>query len=56
MYGPISVANGPPSVCDFNHVGSTTVVDIQTIIDEALGIAPPVDNLNGAGAVNVVDV
>jgi probable HAF family extracellular repeat protein len=55
-YGPISVANGPPSVCDLNHVGSTTVVDIQTIIDEALGIAPPVDNLNGAGAVNVVDV
>jgi probable HAF family extracellular repeat protein len=56
MYGPVSVATGPPSVCDLSHVGSTTVVDVQTIIDETLGIAPPGNNLTGSGAVSVVDV
>jgi hypothetical protein len=42
--------------CDLNQDGSTNVSDIQTIVNEALGLAPAVNDLRGNGAVTVVDV
>ncbi len=44
------------SKCDVNHNGSTAVSDVQGIINEALGAAQPVDDLNSDTKVNVVDV
>jgi uncharacterized repeat protein (TIGR01451 family) len=43
------------SVCDINQYGTTTVADVQAMINGALGSASPVD-LNHDGVVNVVDV
>jgi uncharacterized repeat protein (TIGR01451 family) len=42
--------------CDVNQYGTTTVADIQTVINEALGSAPAVNDLNRDGIVNVVDI
>jgi len=44
------------SFCNLKRTGSTTVSDVQTIINEALGTAPAVDDLNHDGVVNVADV
>jgi hypothetical protein len=33
-----------------------TVADVQSIVNQALGIAPPTNDLNGDGVVNVIDV
>ena len=44
------------SACGVNQDGSTTVTDVQNIINEALGMAPAVHDLNGDGVVNVLDV
>jgi hypothetical protein len=44
------------SACDINADGSTNVADVQMMINEALGLAPPVNDLNHDGVVNVVDV
>jgi uncharacterized repeat protein (TIGR01451 family) len=44
------------SKCDINLDGQINVVDVQLIINEALGVAPAVNDLNGDGVVNVVDV
>jgi hypothetical protein len=44
------------SKCDTNGDGSITVSDVQTVINEALGVAPAVHDLNGDGQVNVIDV
>jgi hypothetical protein len=38
------------------HFGVTNVADVQLMINEALGKAPPVDDLVGNGVVNVADV
>jgi len=32
------------------------VVDVQMIINEAMGVTPAIHDLNGDGVVNVVDV
>src|SRR5271166_750050 len=37
------------SFCNLKRTGSTTVSDVQTIINEALGTAPAVDDLNHDG-------
>ncbi len=42
--------------CDVKETGVTTVVDIQQMINEAMGAATPVNDQNGDGAVNVVDL
>jgi hypothetical protein len=47
---------GAYTACDVNHHGKSDISDIQALINEALGIAPPVDSLHGIGLVNVVDV
>jgi hypothetical protein len=42
--------------CDIQRNGSINVADVQLIINQALGVSPPVNDLNGNGVVNVVDV
>jgi hypothetical protein len=42
--------------CDVGSYGSVTVGDVQQLINEALGLAAGVNDLNGDKVVNVVDV
>jgi hypothetical protein len=42
--------------CDLTNAGGATAADVQTIVDQALGKVRAVNDLNGDGAVNVVDV
>jgi hypothetical protein len=44
------------SSCDLQQTGSVSVTDVQALINEALGMRAPVDDLNGDLKVNVVDV
>jgi YD repeat-containing protein len=44
------------SACDVNHAGATVITDVQTLINEALGVQPAAHDLNSDGLVNVVDV
>ncbi|HUB81092.1 MAG TPA: hypothetical protein VMB03_19945 [Bryobacteraceae bacterium] len=44
------------SPCDLQFTGSPTLADVQLLVNEALGLAVPVNNLNGDGVVNVTDV
>jgi hypothetical protein len=43
-------------LCYFRQTGSVDVVDVQTIINEAIGAASAANDLNGDGLVNVADV
>jgi hypothetical protein len=42
--------------CNVSGDETTSVADLQTIINEALGITAPVNDLNGDSVVNVVDL
>jgi len=42
--------------CDINADGDTNVADVQTIINEALGVVASTHDLNSDGIVNVADV
>jgi hypothetical protein len=42
--------------CDVNGDGTVGVVDVQTMINEALGTLPGVNDLNQDGLVNIVDI
>jgi hypothetical protein len=44
------------SACDVNQDGIYSVADAQALINEALGIAPAINDLNGDHVVNVTDV
>lgn len=44
------------SACDLNQDGSTSVIDVQNIINEVFGLSPAVNDLNGDSAVTVLDV
>jgi len=44
------------SLCDLSQNLTTTVTDVQAIMNEVLGVVSPVHDLNGDGAVNVVDI
>ncbi|HEX3743424.1 MAG TPA: FG-GAP-like repeat-containing protein [Bryobacteraceae bacterium] len=44
------------SKCDIDGSGSVNLTDVQRIIDEALGLLPPVHDLNGDGHVDAADV
>jgi len=44
------------SLCDLSQNLTTTVTDVQAIMNEALGAVPPVHDLNGDRTVNIVDV
>ena len=50
------IAGASFSKCDLKEDGSINVADVQLIINEALGVAPAVDDMNGDGVVNVADV
>jgi len=52
----VQVQVGSSSKCDVNQDGSTSVADVQLVINEALGVSPATQDLNGDGLVNVVDV
>jgi len=41
--------------CNVDQNAVVTANDVQKVIDEALGVAPPADDLNHNGIVNVVD-
>jgi hypothetical protein len=45
-----------PTPCDFTIVGSTTILDLQEIVNEALGLAAPVHDLDRNGTVSIADV
>ncbi len=51
---PVSIA--PATPCATNGNSSTAVGDVQLMINEALGVAMPLNDLNGDGVSNVVDV
>jgi hypothetical protein len=58
---PASYATDPTvigaySPCDVNQSASTNVADVQQEINEALGLVAALNDLNGDGVVNVVDV
>ena len=42
--------------CDINQYGTTTVADVQAILNQALGVAKAVNDLSHSGTVNVGDV
>jgi hypothetical protein len=54
--------NGPESAtanfvsCDLNNDGVVDVKDLQILINQALGKAPPVTDLNHDGMVNAIDI
>jgi hypothetical protein len=49
-------AGGTFSPCDPQQNVIVNVADVQLLIDEALGVAPAANDLNGDGVVNAVDV
>jgi probable HAF family extracellular repeat protein len=42
--------------CDLTQAGSVGLLDVQTVINEALGAQKPLNDINNDGVVNVVDV
>lgn len=44
------------SPCDVTQDGSTTIADVQAMVNQVLGSAAALSDLNGDGKVNVVDV
>jgi hypothetical protein len=54
----VVLAGEPASLskCDILQEKSPNVADVQAVIDEALGVAPAVNDLNADGGVNVADI
>jgi hypothetical protein len=48
-------STGVPT-CYVNGNLAVSVSNVQLIVNQALGVAPAVDDLNGDGVVNVIDV
>jgi hypothetical protein len=44
------------SACDLTMSGGTSLSDVQQIVNEALGVAAPANNLSASGTVNVLDI
>jgi hypothetical protein len=42
--------------CAVNEAGNYNMTDVQLIINEALGLSPAANDLNGDGVLNVIDV
>jgi hypothetical protein len=42
--------------CDVNSDGNVSVADVQALINQALGLASPVNDMNQDGFVNVTDI
>jgi hypothetical protein len=45
-----------PKMCDISQTANTNVADVQLMIDEALGVKSPTDDLNNDGTANIADV
>lgn len=60
LSAPLNPTPSPPSpifsLCDVNRSGNPDVVDVQTVINQVLGLRSATNDLNGDGLVNVVDV
>ena len=59
MNGPVSITatfSVPGFTCDIANEGSTNVVDVQAIVNQALGLAPPNNDMNRDGVIDVADV
>jgi sugar lactone lactonase YvrE len=54
--GSTTLTVTPLGPCDVTQQGLYTVVDAQAIINEALGLAPALNDFNGDKVVNVVDI
>jgi hypothetical protein len=56
----VTIAASNPTVivsaCAVTLDNSPSVADVQAIINEALGVSAPANDLNGDGTVNVVDL
>jgi len=52
----VTIQVGTPNSCDVNHDNQVNVQDVQIMIDEALGLNQPANDLDADGVVNVVDV
>jgi hypothetical protein len=52
----ISTCGYATSKCDVLNLGLTGPADVQQLINEALGSKPAAHDLNGDGAINIVDV
>ena len=58
VYSPTPGAVAQPALlssCDVEHNGSINVTDVQRMVNEVLGVAGAVNDLNGDGVVTVVD-
>jgi hypothetical protein len=53
---PVAQTFAVLSLCDLNRDRSTNVADVQMIVNQVLGAAPPTGDLDHSGSVNVVDV
>jgi probable HAF family extracellular repeat protein len=52
----LTIQVGTPSSCDVNQDGYINVLDVQIMVNEALGTDSPLNDLDVDGVVNVVDV
>ena len=50
----VKVNGGSP--CDLNADGSVTVIDVQQVVNQALGMAPCTADLDKNGQCNIVEV
>ncbi len=47
----------PPAVsCDLNGDGAVNIIDVQRIVNEALGLLQAADDLDHDGRISIVDV
>jgi hypothetical protein len=59
MNGPLSATanfNVPGFTCAITGDNAPSVADVQLIVNEALGVAEPQNDMNRDGVVNVADV
>jgi hypothetical protein len=57
----MATANDPATItsgnaCDVGGHGSVNAADVQLMVNEALGVAPALNDLSQDGVVNVLDV
>ena len=52
----ISYAGAPGSACDLNQDGTTNIVDVQGMVNQAIGVTPCSADINKDGACNIIDV
>jgi len=58
MNGPknVTATFGVPYACSVSNGASATAADVQAIVNQALGTAPPANDVNGDQVVNAIDV